>query len=426
MNNLYSNDIEENVLGFLIVYEECKRYIAILDGTDFYSQINKTIFELIKEIEKEEIPINILSIKQKAIEKKLEANEIFKTCTELTNTVITSTTIEPYIQKLKTYSTRRQLRESAYEIIRKIDEDVEDNANELKRECIEEIAKVKSNQMNIEDDTMSSVMIETMDDIENKANNKDDNRYKTGFFKLDNATDGLHEQELTIIAARPGCGKTALALNIAEHIAAKGIYTYFVSLEMSKKQLGSRLISSKANIDSHIIRSGWLEKEDFKKIATIAGKLCGLKMIIDDKSTTIQEIETKAIYLKEIKNIGLIVVDYLQLLKSKNKYSIREQEVSEISRKLKLLSKDLNIPIIAICQLNRESVKKERPSLSDLRESGALEQDADNVIFIFAEEEEKQKAITETEIIIAKQRNGPVGTAKLKFHRKTMTFTNNC
>lgn len=193
---------------------------------------------------------------------------------------------------------------------------------------------------------------------------------------------------------------------------------------MSKKQLGSRLITSKAGIDSHRIRSGWLEEQDWEKIGQVAGELSEIDMIIDDKSRTVQEVELKACELKESKNIGLIVIDYLQLLNSKNKFSIREQEVAEISRKLKLLSKDLNIPIIALCQLNRESLKRTRPTNADLRESGSLEQDADNIIFIYTDEEDLSKKVIETELIVSKQRNGPTGTIKLKFDKKTMTFLN--
>lgn len=181
---------------------------------------------------------------------------------------------------------------------------------------------------------------------------------------------------------------------------------------MSKKQLGNRLISSRTNIDSHRIRSGWLNDEDFSNIATISSQLAELKMFIDTQSKTIQDIEIKAYELKEKQNIGLVIVDYLQLLKSKNKYNIREQEVAEISRKLKLMSRDLDIPVIALCQLNRESLKRTRPTNADLRESGSLEQDADNIFFIYADDEEKEKKVIETEIIISKQRNGPTRNDK--------------
>lgn len=168
------------------------------------------------------------------------------------------------------------------------------------------------------------------------------------------------------------------------------------------------MLAAESRIDSHKMRKGWINEEEWILIAEAATKISELKMIIDTQSTTIQDIETKAYELKENKNIGLIIIDYLQLLKSKEKFNIREQEVADISRKLKLLSRDLNIPILALCQLNRETEKRKRPMLADLRESGSLEQDADNVIFLYLSEEEKIKQkLVQVEVIVAKQRNGP-------------------
>lgn len=200
---------------------------------------------------------------------------------------------------------------------------------------------------------------------------------------------------------------------MAEYIAKKGKYTYFVSLEMSEKQLGNRMIARKADIDSHVLRMGWLSKENFAQIGKVAGEISDIKMCIDSKITTIQDIEAKANELKQNKNLGLIVIDYLQLLKSKNKFNNREQEVADISRRLKILTKKLDIPIVALCQLNRETEKRKTPILADLRESGSLEQDADNVIFLYIADEEKQKsAVINVDVIIAKQRNGPTRDSK--------------
>ena len=241
---------------------------------------------------------------------------------------------------------------------------------------------------------------------------------------MDKVTDGLHEQELTIIAARPGVGKTAFALQMAENISKKGVYTYFASLEMSEKQLGNRIIAREAEIDGNKLRMGWLEETDFEKIGKVASNISNLKMYIDSKSATIQDIEIKATELKQENKLGLIIIDYLQLLKSRNKFNVREQEVAEISRKLKLMSKNLNIPVVALCQLNRETEKRKRPMLSDLRESGSLEQDADNVIFLYVDEEEKMQVSQTIEVIIAKQRNGPTGTIKMAFNKKQMRFIN--
>lgn len=200
---------------------------------------------------------------------------------------------------------------------------------------------------------------------------------------------------------------------MAEYIAKKGKYTYFVSLEMSEKQLGNRMIAREADIDSHVLRMGWLSEENFAKIGKVAGEISDIKMSIDSKITTIQDIEAKANELKQNKNLGLIVIDYLQLLKSKNKFNNREQEVADISRRLKILTKKLDIPIVALCQLNRETEKRKTPILADLRESGSLEQDADNVIFLYIADEEKQKsAVINVDVIIAKQRNGPTRNSK--------------
>ena len=425
-NKLYSEEVEQNILGCMLVFKECVRYVREIDKDEFYTPINKKIFECIKELEESEEPVEIISVKEKAKSKDIDAKKVLSYLVKITENIYTSTNIEYYISKLKNYSIRRNIIRESQKIISNMYEmssDVE--AEEIKTEAIQMLSDVKINSKIVDKDcNMINVMAETLEDIESKYQKRDDYKYHTGFFELDKVTDGLHEQELTLLAARPGVGKTALALNIAENISKKGVSTYFVSLEMSKKQLGNRLISSKTGIDSHRIRSGWLQEEDFELISQATTELAGLKMIIDSKSTTIQEIELMAHELKEKKDIGLIIIDYLQLLKSKNKFNIREQEVADISRKLKLLSKDLNIPIIALCQLNRESLKRTRPTNADLRESGSLEQDADNIIFIYADDEELTKKVVETELIISKQRNGPTGTIKIKFDKKTMTYQN--
>lgn len=427
IEKLYSEDVEKNVLGSMLVFNENHRYIKKLEEEDFAIGIHRTIFKLIQELDKEEKPIEILSVKEKAKNNNLNEKEIFNYLIKITSNLITSSTFEFYLKKLKNYSVRRKIIKKSRELMQSMYEfNSEEEAEEIKKNAINTITDIKINDIDTSSDDMNEVMTESFKDIENKYANRNDNKYKTGFFELDKVTDGLHEQEFTIIAARPGLGKTSIALNIAENISKKGVITYFCSLEMSKKQLGNRLISSRTNIDSHRIRSGWLESEDFQKIVIAMDELSKLKLLIDTQSKTVQDIEIKAYELKEKQNIGLIIIDYLQLLKSKNKFNIREQEVAEISRKLKLLSRDLNIPVIALCQLNRESLKRTRPTNADLRESGSLEQDADNIIFIYADDEEREKKVVETEIIVSKQRNGPTGTIKLKYDKKTMTFRNLC
>lgn len=424
-NEIYSEEVEKNIIGCLLVFKEDLRYVKTLESEEFYMPIHQKIFTIIQSLIEKEKPVDIISVKEEAATQNLDTKKLFNYLISVTDSVITSANLEFYITKLKNYSMRRKIIEKAKKIINDmntINSDIE--AEEIKKEAMQDIADIKiQNVINKEYD-INNLIADTLQDIEDKYKKRDDYKYHTGFFELDKVTDGLHEQELTLIAARPGCGKTALALNIAENISRKGIYTYFVSLEMSEKQIGNRLFSSKTAIDSHRIRTGWLEEQDFEKIGQASTELADLKMIIDAKSTTIQEIELKAIELKERKNIGLIIIDYLQLLKSKTKFNIREQEVAEISRKLKLLSKELNIPIIALCQLNRESLKRTRPTNADLRESGSLEQDADNIIFIYADDQELQNKVVETELIISKQRNGPTGTVKVRFDKKTMTYQN--
>ena len=283
---------------------------------------------------------------------------------------------------------------------------------EVKNEVVQKFLNIKTNKKNSNAE-MKDVMIETLKDIDDKYQKRDDYSLRTGYLDLDKIIEGLHEQELTLLGARPGVGKTAFSLQMAEHIAKKGVYVYFVSLEMSRKQLGNRIIAREAEIDSHVLRMGWLTEENFAKINEVAGNVADIKMCIDSESTTIQDIEDKANELKQEKNLGLMVIDYLQLLKSRNKFTNREQEVADISRRLKLLSKELDIPVVALCQLNRETEKRRRPLLADLRESGSLEQDADNVIFLYVDDEEKVKnRVIDVEVIVAKQRNGPTRNGK--------------
>ena len=222
-------------------------------------------------------------------------------------------------------------------------------------------------------------------------------------------------------------GKSAFALNIATNAAVQAkVPVVIFNLEMSKSQLVNRILCSEAMVDSNKIRTGKIEEDDWVKLATALGPLSEAPIYIDDTpGITVTEIRAKCRKLKLEKNIGLIVIDYLQLLKSKNKFGNREQEVADISRRLKLLTKKLDIPIVALCQLNRETEKRKTPILADLRESGSLEQDADNVIFLYIADDEKNKSkIINIDVIVAKQRNGPTGTVRIEFNKKQMKFEN--
>lgn len=422
---LACKEAEENVIAEIITAQENVKYIDELDEMDFYYKTNAKIFELLKEIKQQDKTIDLLTVKEYGVSKNYDGDKLFETLVYMTDMLPISRDIENAINIIKNLSMKRRIKALMQKINKDIAEiDISKDENEIKSEVIQEFLNLKTTQKKTENE-MSDVMVETLKDIEDKYNKRNDISYRTGFLDLDKIIEGLHEQELTIIAARPGVGKTAFALQMAEHIAKKGKYTYFASLEMSEKQLGNRIIAREADIDSHVLRMGWLTEENFAKIGQVAGEVSGIKMCIDSKASTIQEIENKANQLKQTKDLGLIVIDYLQLLKSKNKFTNREQEVADISRRLKLLTKKLDIPIVALCQLNRETEKRKVPILADLRESGSLEQDADNVIFLYVEEEEKVKnRLIDVSVIVAKQRNGPTGTVKIKFNKKQMKFDN--
>ena len=260
----------------------------------------------------------------------------------------------------------------------------------------------------------------TVSALEENYNNKNDYSLYTGLMDLDNKICGLHNQELTIIGARPGVGKTTFALQIATKIAEKGKNVTIISLEMSDIQIIQKILATKTKVNSYKMRMGTIEDDDWEKIAKASTEISKLPINLITKATTIQAIETIARKLKNRNKLDLLIIDYIQLIKNKGKFNNREQEVADITRTLKLLSLDLKIPIIGICQLNRNATRQE-PSLADLRESGAIEQDADNVIFLY-QEKEQEDSIVDITVKIAKQRAGEVGKVYMKFNKPNSEF----
>lgn len=412
-SNLHSDEAEVNVIASILAIQDNSKYINSLETQDFYSKTNKAIFSLMKELNDKDETVDLLTVKELGVTKKFNGIKLLETMTDMTDKLVYAGNIDKYIKILKNLSVKRKIFNTAKKVCEEISE-VDPNKDEIevKNEVVQKFLNIKTNKKNSNAE-MKDVMIETLKDIDDKYQKRDDYSLRTGYLDLDKIIEGLHEQELTLLGARPGVGKTAFSLQMAEHIAKKGVYVYFVSLEMSRKQLGNRIIAREAEIDSHVLRMGWLTEENFAKINEVAGNVADIKMCIDSESTTIQDIEDKANELKQEKDLGLMVIDYLQLLKSRNKFTNREQEVADISRRLKLLSKELDIPVVALCQLNRETEKRRRPLLADLRESGSLEQDADNVIFLYVDDEEKVKnRVIDVEVIVAKQRNGPTRNGK--------------
>lgn len=253
----------------------------------------------------------------------------------------------------------------------------------------------------------------------------------TGFTELDNKTSGFQPSDFIIVAGRPGMGKSMFVQNIAQHVAGENkIPVGMFSLEMSHQQLVLRMLSAEANVDFQSIRTGWLKDPDWPKLTLAAGNLYESPIFIDDTpSISVMELRAKARRLKAEHNVGLIIIDYMQLMQSRGRLENRQQEISEISRSLKGLARELNIPLIACSQLSRapESRPDKHPQLSDLRESGAIEQDADMVIFLYREEyygRDSSEKSGEAEIIIGKQRNGPTDTVRLAFRANCMRFDN--
>jgi replicative DNA helicase len=252
----------------------------------------------------------------------------------------------------------------------------------------------------------------------------------TGFVDLDERTSGLQASDLIIVAARPAMGKTSFTLNIAQHVGTQTNKTVgFFSLEMSKEQLFMRLLTAEARIDAHRLRSGFLSDSDYGRLSTALGTLAEAKVFIDDTpSIGVLEMRAKARRLKAEHGLDLLMVDYIQLMQGRGRFENRQQELASISRSMKGLAKELQIPIVALSQLSRapEGRKDRRPQLSDLRESGALEQDADVVLFIYREDQYEPTEENENlaEIIIGKQRNGPTGTVKLAFLKQFTLFQN--
>ncbi len=411
---MYDEEIEKTVLYYLIFENE---QIDVREE-DFFIQKHKQIVRAIQELKSKNEEVNILSIKNKI---KGKDTEILIYISIIAESKYGSSINYAY-KELKRLSKKRKLLKISKEIQESIKEESEIEIYIEKK--IKELNEI--NQEGENEKTFLEILCETSDIIEKKRiqGTKYDYKYFTGIFDLDKATNGLHEEELTIIGARPGVGKTTFALQIAHKIASNGTPVSIVSLEMSETQIVQKLISKVANVDSNKLRTGNLNLLEQEKVTMAEGKISDLPLFINTRIRNIQEIEIYARKLKNKNNLGLLIIDYIQLVKSKNKFNSREQEVAEISRNLKLLSLELKIPIIGLCQLNRNAARSE-PTLADLRESGAIEQDADNVIFIYKENEKEEPQLVENIVIdLQKQRAGGLAKVIVRFDKKVSEFKN--
>jgi replicative DNA helicase len=341
--------------------------------------------------------------------------------TGLSNVPASYQNIKHYIEQLKNYTARRQAIRAAQEII--------ESVNDMTAEEIRAVALSKFDFKNMEDEKktdIASVMDNVMDDIETKYNAEKEDELFTGFYDIDRFTAGLHPGEMTIVAARTAVGKTAFSIQLMLNLARKNVNSTYISREMSSVQLGKRILANTAKIDSHKLRlCKTIEDKDWESIKSVISTIKSWNIEINDEISTIQELVTFCREKKVKSGLDLLIVDYIGLIRTLKKCGTREQEVADVSRQLKEISLELNIPVITLCQLNRDSVGDKEPGLHHLRESGSLEQDADNVIFLHVPPDtDKTADYYDVDILISKQRNGSEGKCKLRFYRRSMRFDN--
>ncbi|MGV7929850.1 MAG: replicative DNA helicase [Spirochaetota bacterium] len=406
------------------------KVIEILQPEDFYLDAHREIFGVIVELERKNLPIDLVTVKQRLNDLgRLERIGGDHALVDIYRTVSTSANAEFYARRIKEMSLRRKLIEVSHEVLEKCHDTARDTY-ELMDEVERDVFRVTEKRITSDFKNISDVIQEAMDTIGRMYETKKVvTGVATGFTGLDEMLSGLHESELIIIAARPSMGKTALALNIANHIVMKEkMPVLFFSVEMPASQLGMRLLCVDAMIDSQRVRTGHISSEELRRLMQSAGRLEKSPLLIDDTpAINIFEIRAKARRVAQKQRLGAIVVDYMQLITSVSRMD-RHLQIAEISRSLKQIARELSVPVVALSQLSRavESRTDQRPQLSDLRESGAIEQDADVVMFIYREERVKKESEKKgiAEVIVAKQRNGPIGEVELRFWEKFTKFGN--
>jgi len=444
--NLYNIDIERGLLSAILfdgkVYEDVA---AILKPSDFYLPFHQAVFETMEELYKKDLPIDEIFLRDELKKKNKFDEELFL---EILGTAPVEA-VEIYAKELKDLATKRELIHLSNEIKKivleedkKAVEEVEEIQSKLFQIATSNLAGDFKNSFNVVQDTLEFIKVQAA------KKNKIVTGLDTGFVELNRMTSGFGEGDLIIIAARPSMGKTAFALNLALNVIKQDKGVAIFSLEMPAEQLMLRMLSAASRIPLQDIRRGSLNEEEWSKLSAIADEISQKPLFVDDEGyINIHTIRAKLRKLKaQNPDLSLAVIDYLQLIASDQRE--RHLAIAEISRSLKLLARELQIPIIALSQLNRalESRPNKRPMLSDLRESGAIEQDADIIMFIYRDDvykameakqkqkealekgkaveiDFKEKEVEDAEIIIGKQRNGPTGTVEMLFHKKYTLFT---
>jgi replicative DNA helicase len=429
-----SLEAEESILSAILVDNDTlPEILEILSPKDFYRSSHQKIFTAITELFSRNEPVDLVTLTNILREQGwLEEIGGATYLANLVDTVPLAVNAQHYAKIIHDKACLRQLIEKSNAIAKRCFEDRGDVENVIDF-AESSIFEISENKIKPAFYPIGKIIEVNIDALEERQGNKAlVTGVSTGYTKLDELTAGLQKSDLIILAGRPGMGKTAFALNIAKNSAVDtNIPVAIFSLEMSKEQLSFRMLSSEARIDSSRLRRGFITQDDWIRITDAAGFLSQAPIFIDDSpNITVLEIRAKSRRLKMENDIGLIIIDYLQLMKGRISAERRDLEISEISRSLKALAKELDIPVLALSQLNRklEERSDKRPQLADLRESGALEQDADVVAFIYRDElynkDENNPNKGKAEIILAKQRNGPTGTALMTFLDTYTRFEN--
>ncbi|KAF2957195.1 replicative DNA helicase [Thermotoga sp. Ku-13t] len=432
-------EAEEAVIGSILIDPSVVNDVMeVLRSSDFYSKKHQAIFAAMEKLYERGDPIDVLSVCEelkRSGQMKFVGSEL--DVARLAEAVPTSAHVMHYAKIVLDKSILRSLIEAGRNIVESAYEEreVDEILDEAER-IVFDIAESRATKTYDHIGSIMHAVFENLEELRLKSSAAPEpgavvSGLPTGFRVLDRQTSGFHKSDLIIIAARPSVGKTAFALTIARNMAVKfNLSVGIFSLEMSKEQLAQRLLCSESRVDLHKIRTGYLSDQEWERLTIGASRLYKANIIVDDEpSLDPRTLRAKARRMKREYNIDAIFVDYLQLMHTRGgSHESRQQEISEISRSLKLLARELDIAVVALSQLSRavETREDKRPRLSDLRESGAIEQDADTVLFIYREEyykkSEKLHEPHEAEIIIGKQRNGPIGTVKLMFEPQTASF----
>ena len=430
------NDIEaeQAVLGSMLTDKDAViAGIEVLKPDDFYREDNKTIYTAILSLYNRAEPIDIITLKSELTSMgKFDSIGGLEYLAELPEKVPTTANVDKYIKIVEEKAILRNLIKTANEIIT-LGYDPTEEVEHIMDGAEKKIFDIMQSKNQKGYTPIKDILIETFAQIEQLYNQKQHiTGVPTGFADLDYKTAGFHGSDLVLVAARPAMGKSAFALNIATNAAVRAkVPVAIFSLEMSKEQMVNRILCSEAMVDSNKVRTGKLDEQDWAKLASALGPLSEADIFIDDTpGISVMEIRAKCRKLKLEKGLGMVVIDYLQLITASNskRGGSREQEIAEISRSLKILAKELDIPVIALTQLSRapEQRPDHRPMLSDLRESGAIEQDADKVIFLYRDdyynEDSEKKNIAE--VIMAKHRAGSTGTIELLWLGNYTKFVN--